>query len=92
MTKYGWVVASNPLGQLIMSPVLGWASNKMNGRIGPACMFTSVTYMVGNALYAILSVFPEDWRYGMLMLSRFIVGASAGWCWPFRIPNKLLLD
>jgi len=45
---------------------------------GPACMFTSVTYMIGNALYSILSVFPEDWRYGLLIISRFTIGASAG--------------
>ena len=40
VTKYGWVVSSNPLGQLIMSPILGYISNRMNGRIGPVCMFT----------------------------------------------------
>lgn len=34
--------------------------------------------MVGNALYATLSIFPEGARYGLLMLSRFIVGVSAG--------------
>jgi len=83
VTRFGWVVASNPLGQMVFSPILGYVSNRM-GKIGPACMFTSVTYMIGNALYSILSIFPEDARYPLLMLSRFTIGASAANAAPMR--------
>ncbi len=39
---------------------------------------------MGNALYAVLSLFPESSRYGLLMLSRFIVGASSANAAPMR--------
>ena len=33
LERYGIVVAINPLGQMIFSPVFGWLANKMDGKI-----------------------------------------------------------
>ena len=32
----------------------------------------------GNVLYSILSIFPESYRYGMLMFCRFMIGMASG--------------
>ena len=65
------------LGQMIASPLFGWLYQK-TGSARLVGLITSVAYIVGNILYSILSVFPEDYRYGLLLFSRFIVGVSSG--------------
>lgn len=77
LARYGWVVSVNPLGQMIASPLFGWLYQK-TGSARLVGLITSVAYIVGNILYSILSVFPEDYRYGLLLFSRFIVGVSSG--------------
>ena len=77
VTRYGWVVSINPLGQLIFSPVFGWISNRM-GSIRVVCLISSVCYTLGNIMYSILSVFPESSRYGLLMFCRFMIGMASG--------------
>ena len=77
VTRYGWVVSINPLGQLIFSPVFGWISNRM-GSIRVVCLISSVAYTFGNVLYSILSVFPESSRYGLLLFCRFMIGMASG--------------
>ena len=67
----------NPLGQMIASPLFGLLYQK-TGSARLVGVITSVAYFGGNILYAILSVFPEDYRYGLLLFSRFIVGVSSG--------------
>ena len=61
ITMYGWVVAVNPLGQMLFSPLLGFISDRV-GSVRLACIVGSVAYVVGNGLYSILSVFPEGSR------------------------------
>lgn len=77
MAKYGWVVSTYPIGQLVASPILGWTGNKL-GSIRAVCLATSVFFIAGNVLYSILTVFDESWRYALLILARFLIGCAAG--------------
>ena len=77
LAGYGWVVAVNPLGQTIASPIFGILYSK-TGSARLVGIITSVAYIFGNILYSTLTVFPEDYRYPLLLVSRFIVGACAG--------------
>ncbi|CAF2740137.1 MSFD8 [Lepeophtheirus salmonis] len=58
LNRYGWVVAMNPLGQMIASPLLGYIFNKTND-LRSISMAMAVVYILGNSLYSILSLFPE---------------------------------
>ena len=42
------------------------------------CILTSIAYFAGNLVYSILSLFPEDSRYWILMVARFAIGVSSG--------------
>ena len=76
LSRYGIVVAMQPLAQTIFSPILGFLTTKFGTKkIG---LIASLTYILSNALYSTLSVFPEDYRYGLLITSRFITGMSSG--------------
>ena len=78
LNKYSWVVALNPIGQVIFSPILGWLSDRLNG-VRWIGIGTSVVFIIANILYAILSVFPtNDGRYAALLISRFLTGATSG--------------
>ena len=77
LSRYGWVVSVNPLGQMVASPVFGYLYQK-TGSARLVGLITSLAYVLGNILYSILSVFPEDYRYPLLLFSRFIVGVSSG--------------
>ena len=77
LARYGWVVAVNPLGQTIASPIFGILYSK-TGSARLVGIITSIAYIFGNILYSTLTVFPEDYRYPLLLVSRFIVGACAG--------------
>ena len=50
-------------------------------------VITSLVYIGGNILYSILSVFPQDYRYPLLLLSRFTVGFCAG---DFKLSTRAL--
>ena len=78
LNKYSWVVALNPIGQVIFSPILGWLANKLHG-VRLIGIVTSIVFIIANILYAILSVFPTgDGRYIALLISRFLTGATSG--------------
>ena len=77
MARYGWVVSANPLGQMIAAPLFGLLYQK-TGSARLVGLTTSVAYVAGSILYSILSVFPEDYQYPLLLFSRFVVGACAG--------------
>ena len=77
LSRYGWVVSVNPLGQMVASPIFGYLYQK-TGSARLVGLITSLAYILGNILYSILSVFPEDYRYPLLLFSRFIVGVSSG--------------
>ncbi|XP_069951415.1 uncharacterized protein [Cherax quadricarinatus] len=74
----GWVVAVNPLGQMLAAPALGLWANK-TGSIRAASITSVVMFMVGNIMYALLAVFKnmgEMGPYYAMMVSRFIFGVS----------------
>ena len=72
----GWVIAANPVGQLISSPIVGWLGNRF-GSVRWLCMLTGVLNMIGFVLYACLGGLPQQRRYWMIF-ARFIVGIAAG--------------
>jgi len=72
----GWVVAANPIGQLLSAPVVGWLSNRWNS-VRWLCIFTNLLSSGGFIIYASLSTLPEPQKVWMLV-SRFIVGIAAG--------------
>ena len=78
LNKYSWVVALNPIGQVIFSPILGFLANKLKG-VRLIGIVTSVVFIIANILYSILSVFPSnDGRFAALLVSRFLTGATSG--------------
>ena len=82
---YGWMVAANPIGQMIFSPILGYVTAKRGGRIRMIGVGCAVTFIVGNVLYAVPSMLPEgNGRIAVLLISRFMTGASSGNLAPFR--------
>jgi len=93
LSLMGWMVAINPLGQMIFSPILGWLGNRL-GSIRLICLVTCVLYIAGNALYASLSLFPNDpndpessrgaYRYSFMFLARLLVGISSANQAPIR--------
>ena len=76
--KYSTIVAVNPLAQMIFAPIFGYLHNKI-GAVRPLGISAAVIFIIGNLLYSILSLIPsENGRYALLLLSRFLTGASAG--------------
>jgi ceroid-lipofuscinosis MFS transporter 7 len=76
--KYSTIVAINPLAQVIFSPIFGYFYNKF-GAVRPLGVISAIVFIFGNLLYSILSLIPsENGRYGALLLSRFLTGASSG--------------
>lgn len=75
----GWVIAANPLGQMLASPLLGLWGNK-SGSIRLACLSTVVMFIFGNIMYSLLALFNnmgEMAPYYAMIVSRFIVGVSS---------------
>ena len=76
--KYSTIVAVNPLAQMIFAPIFGYLHNKI-GVVRPLGITAAVIFIIGNLLYSTLSLIPsENGRYALLLLSRFLTGASAG--------------
>ena len=77
MTLFGWMVAINPIGQMLFSPPLGWLTQRV-GSIRLTCIITCVLYILGNLLYSVLPAFPDTnsgWtRAGMMLFARLLVG------------------
>ncbi|XP_050726687.1 major facilitator superfamily domain-containing protein 8-like [Eriocheir sinensis] len=71
----GWVIAANPLGQMIASPLMGLWGNRTGSNRG-AFIATVAIFCIGNFLYAVLSLFGSAAR-AVMITSRFIVGISS---------------
>jgi len=72
----GWVVAANPIGQLLSAPIVGWLSNRM-GSVRWLCIVTNLLSSSGFIIYASLSTLPQPQVLWMIV-SRFVVGLAAG--------------
>ncbi|XP_076065497.1 major facilitator superfamily domain-containing protein 8-like isoform X2 [Oratosquilla oratoria] len=72
----GWVVAANPLGQMLASPFLGYWGNKA-GSIRIPCLVTVICFVFGNVLYCLLKIFPTGSAKFLMIFARFVVGVSS---------------
>lgn len=72
----GYVVAANPLGQMLFSPLVGWWGNK-RGSVRLPLLVTLAMFTLASAAYSILEVIPGD-RKNYMLISRFFVGVSSG--------------
>lgn len=71
----GFVVAANPLGQMLFSPLVGWWGNRMGSiRIPLLCSITIFT--AASAMYASLELFPSHAKWWMFV-ARFLIGVSS---------------
>lgn len=71
----GLIVAANPLGQMIFSPLFGWWSNKI-GTIRLPLLSSLALFTVASAIYSSLELRPDHVKYWML-ISRFLIGVSS---------------
>lgn len=72
----GFVIAANPLGQMLFSPAIGWWGNK-RGSIRQPLLATIFLFIISSWMYAALETFETNGKYWMLW-GRFLVGISSG--------------
>lgn len=70
----GWVIAANPFGQMLTSPLLGLWANKAGSNRGPL-LLSVLIFIMGNVLYSILHLFGEA-AWAVMVFARFLVGVS----------------
>jgi len=84
---FGWMVAINPLGQMIFSPLLGWLSTKI-GKIRPVMIASCLVYIAGSLTYSCLSLMPATDngrpRWTLMLAGRLLVGISSANLAPSR--------
>ncbi|XP_017843584.1 major facilitator superfamily domain-containing protein 8 isoform X2 [Drosophila busckii] len=71
----GLVVAANPLGQMIFSPIFGWWGNKL-GNIRLPLLISLALFTFASGMYSSLELQPPNVKYWMLA-SRFLIGVSS---------------
>ncbi|XP_015610069.1 major facilitator superfamily domain-containing protein 8 isoform X2 [Cephus cinctus] len=71
----GYVVAANPLGQMLFSPLVGWWGNK-RGSVRLPLLLTLALFTVASAAYSTLEIIPGD-RKTVMITARFFVGVSS---------------
>lgn len=73
----GYVVASNPFGQMIFSPLFGYWGNKIQSVRLP--LFCSIAiFSIASGIYSSLELFPNEFVKYWMLLSRFLVGVGSG--------------
>lgn len=73
----GYVVAANPLGQMLFSPLVGWWGNK-SGSVRLPLLSSLALFTLASAVYSILEVIPGD-KKTYMVIARFFVGVSSGY-------------
>uniref|UniRef100_A0A1B6CLX1 Major facilitator superfamily (MFS) profile domain-containing protein n=2 Tax=Clastoptera arizonana TaxID=38151 RepID=A0A1B6CLX1_9HEMI len=71
----GYVVAANPLGQMLFSPLVGWWGNH-RGSVRLPLITSLLVFTVASGGYSTLQMFPSYKKYWMLFF-RFLVGVSS---------------
>ncbi|XP_044779069.1 major facilitator superfamily domain-containing protein 8 isoform X2 [Drosophila simulans] len=71
----GLIVAANPLGQMIFSPIFGWWGNKL-GKIRLPLLLSLSLFTLASGIYSSLELRPDNVKYWMLS-SRFLIGVSS---------------
>lgn len=72
----GWVVAANPFGQMLFSPLFGWWVNK-RGSVRLPLILSLVLFTLASALYSVLEIIPA-YPTAWMVIARFLVGVSSG--------------
>lgn len=72
----GYVVAANPLGQMLFSPLVGWWGDKRKS-IRLPLLSTLTLFTFASGLYSVLEILPGNPKTYMLA-ARFLVGVSSG--------------
>lgn len=72
----GAAVGANPLGQLVLSPLLGLWANRA-GSVRAPLLTTLAMFVLASMLYAQLHLTRPHAKYFMV-LARFLVGLSSG--------------
>ncbi|KAJ8683368.1 hypothetical protein QAD02_019160 [Eretmocerus hayati] len=73
----GYVVAANPLGQMLFSPLVGWWGNK-TGTVRLPMLITLALFTLASAMYSIIEILPKTYDPKIFMvISRFFVGVSS---------------
>ncbi|KAL7050574.1 hypothetical protein ACKWTF_004128 [Chironomus riparius] len=72
---YSIIVAANPLGQFIFSPLIGFWTNKSTS-IRVPIIASLVIFMISNALYTSLDLIEDGVKYWMLII-RFFTGVAS---------------
>ena len=84
MFQYGFIVATDALGQLLFAPVFGAIADKL-GTIRPLAITCSIIFTAGNLLYSMISLVPRSFgalkqaRYVAMLVARFVVGIGTGY-------------
>jgi MFS transporter, ceroid-lipofuscinosis neuronal protein 7 len=71
----GLIVAANPLGQMLFSPIFGYWSNKLKS-IRVPLMASMAIFCISSGIYSALDLFPNHVKYWMF-IARFFVGISS---------------
>ncbi|XP_068149117.1 LOW QUALITY PROTEIN: major facilitator superfamily domain-containing protein 8 [Drosophila tropicalis] len=71
----GLIVAANPLGQMIFSPIFGWWGNKL-GTIRLPLLISLALFTLASGIYSSLELRPDNVKYWM-WASRFLIGVSS---------------
>ncbi|XP_055620049.1 major facilitator superfamily domain-containing protein 8-like isoform X2 [Toxorhynchites rutilus septentrionalis] len=69
-----YAFAVPPLGQLIVSPLFGWWSNKLPSIRLPLVLLVTV-FTIANVIYAIIEEFPDNRKY-VLLVCRALIGVG----------------
>jgi ceroid-lipofuscinosis MFS transporter 7 len=83
LEEYGFVVASDALGQMIFSPLFGIMADRLDS-IRLVSFICCLTFCSGNLFYATISLVPRTWgdiekaRMWAMIVSRFVVGIGTG--------------
>ena len=72
----GYVVAANPFGQMLFSPLVGWWGNKI-GSVRLPLLATLALFTASSAVYSALEIIPGD-KKAYMITARFFVGVSSG--------------
>ncbi|XP_044259326.1 major facilitator superfamily domain-containing protein 8 isoform X2 [Tribolium madens] len=71
----GYIVAANPFGQMLFSPLVGWWSNRL-GSIRVPLLCSLALFTTSSAIYSSLELF-NDYRKHWMLWTRFLVGVSS---------------
>lgn len=71
----GAILAANPLGQFIFSPIFGWWANKASS-IRTPFIISLIIFCLASAMYSCLDIVENNVKYWMVF-ARFFVGVSS---------------